>query len=340
MSQGRRSIPTTLWPLLALTLLLLYNFIFTPGFFKIRLEQNHLYGTLIDIVDRAAPVILIAFGMTLVIATGGVDLSVGAVMAIAAAAAAHLLIERHMRLGPTLALSLALALVAGLWNGLLVALIGIQPIVATLILMVAGRGVAQLINRGQIPTLDQFESFAFLGGGHLLRLPFSFTLIAIVFLATAALTRLTAMGLFIEATGNNPSAANYAGVNVKIVKLFAYALTGVCSGLAGLIAASDVRSVNANQIGLTLELDAILAVVIGGTALTGGRFSLAGSVIGALIIQTLTNTIFARDVRPEYTQIVKAVVVLAICLLQAPQLRSRLRRRRISPSPVLGRGSG
>jgi simple sugar transport system permease protein len=328
MSQGRRSLPTIIWPLLALALLLLYNLLFTPGFFKIRLEQNHLYGTLIDIVDRAAPVILIAFGMTLVIATGGVDLSVGAVMAIAAAAAAYLLIERHMGLTAALSLSLGLALVAGLWNGLLVAVVGIQPIVATLILMVAGRGVAQLIIHGQIPTLDQFESFAFLGGGHLFRLPFSFTLVAIVFLATAALTRLTAMGLFIEATGNNPSAANYAGVNVKIVKLFAYALTGVCAGLAGLIAASDVRSVNANQIGLTLELDAILAVVIGGTSLAGGRFSLAGSVIGALIIQTLTTTIFARDVRPEYTQIVKAVVVLAICLLQSPQFRARLFRRR------------
>ena len=326
-SSARRSLPGILWPLLALTLLLLYNLAFTSGFFKIRLEQNHLYGTLIDIVDRAAPVILIAFGMTLVIATGGVDLSVGAVMAIAAAAAAHLLIERQMGLGATLSLSLALALVAGLWNGLLVAVVGIQPIVATLILMVAGRGVAQLIIHGQIPTLDQFESFAFLGGGHLVRLPFSVALVAIIFVATAALTRLTAMGLFIEATGNNPSAANYAGVNVKIVKLFAYALTGVCAGLAGLIAASDVRSVNANQIGLTLELDAILAVVIGGTSLAGGRFSLAGSVVGALIIQSLTNTIFARDVRPEYTQIVKAVVVLAICLLQSPQFRARLLRR-------------
>jgi galactofuranose transport system permease protein len=324
----RRAIPTIVWPLLTLALLLLFNLVFTRGFFKVRVEQGHLFGSLIDILDNAAPVILVAFGMTLVIATRGVDLSVGAVMAIAGAIAATLLIDKGLGLTAALAISLAIALLAGLWNGLLVAVFGIQPIVATLILMVAGRGIAQLITRGQIPNTEQFRGFAFLGGGHFLGLPFSFTLVAGVWLITTALARLSAMGLFIEAAGNNPSAAHYAGVNVRLVKLFVYAFTGLCAGLAGLVATSDINAADANRVGLNLELDAILAVVIGGTSLAGGRFSIIGSVIGALIIQSLTATILARDVRPEYIQIVKAVVVLAVCLLQSPEFRAKVLPRR------------
>ena len=321
---ARRTVPRIVWPILALGLLLLFNLLFTPGFFKIRMMDGHLYGSLIDIVDNAAPVMLVAFGMTLVIATGGVDLSVGAVMAIAGAVAAILLRDAGLGLPLTLAAALGVSLIAGLWNGLLVAVFDIQPIVATLILMVAGRGIAQLLTGGQIPELQHYPSLVFLGSGFFLALPFSLTLVFLVAIATAGLSRATALGLFIEATGDNPRAARYAGVNVKAVKLLAYAWTGVCAGLAGLVAAADIKAADANQIGLNIELDAILAVVIGGTALTGGRFSLVGSVIGALIIQTLKTTILARNVPDEYNLVVKAVVVLIVCLLQSETFRAAI----------------
>jgi simple sugar transport system permease protein len=321
-----RTLPRLVWPLLALALLLLWNLAFTPGFYKIRLLDGHLYGTLIDIVDNAAPVMLVAFGMTLVIATGGVDLSVGAVMAIAGAAAAILLRDANWGLAPTLAAALGISLLAGLWNGLLVAVFDIQPIVATLILMVAGRGVAQLLTGGQIPELQHYPGLVFLGSGFMLALPFSLTLVLGVALMTAALTRATALGLFVEATGDNPRAARYAGVNTRAVKFLAYAWTGLCAGLAGLVAVADIKAADANQVGLNIELDAILAVVIGGTALTGGRFSLVGSFVGALIIQTLKTTILAMSIPDEYNLVVKALVVLVVCLLQSDMLRAQLVR--------------
>src|SRR5262245_23434484 len=150
------------WPLLALVALLLFNLLWTPGFFHVELKEGQLYGSLIDVLNRAAPVLLLALGMTLVIATGGVDLSVGAVMAIAGSAAALLIRDHGAGLPLILAVALGAAALAGAWNGLLVAACGVQPIVATLILMVAGRGVAQLLTGGQIITFHH-AGFAFLG---------------------------------------------------------------------------------------------------------------------------------------------------------------------------------
>ena len=323
----RKSIPRLVWPLLALAVLLLYNFFFSPGFFRFQFRDNHIYGTLIDILDRAAPVMLVALGMTLVIATGGVDLSVGAVMAITGAIAAILINRETASLPLVLLAALAIAMLAGIWNGLLVAVFRIQPIVATLILMVAGRGIAQSLTGGHIITFTH-PGLAFLGGGYLVSLPFALTLVTATALIVAALTRLTALGLFVEATGNNPRAADYSGVRVRAIQFFAYTLTGLSAGFAGLIATADIKAADANNVGLYLELDAILAVVIGGTALTGGRFSLLGSLIGALIIQTLTTTILMSDIKVEYTQIVKAAVVLVVCLLQSDVIRSQFARLR------------
>ncbi|HYO07968.1 MAG TPA: ABC transporter permease [Tepidisphaeraceae bacterium] len=324
-----------LWPAVALALILLFNFIRTPNFFQLDVVNGQLRGYVITILDLGTPVMLLALGMTLVIATGGIDLSVGAVMAITGAVASVLIVRppdsalSAVNLGGSMtaifAFSLGIALLCGLWNGVLVALVGIQPIIATLILMVSGRGVAQLITAGQIVN-PRDPSFAFLAGGTLFMLPFTITLVAAMALIALVLTRGTALGLFLESVGNNPRASRYSGVNARLVKLLAYVFSGFCAGLAGLIATADIMAADANNTGLYLELDAILAVSIGGTALTGGRFSLAGSLIGALVIQSLTTTLLAQDVQREVDLMIKAGVVIVVCLLQSETFRARLVR--------------
>lgn len=313
------------WPILTLLMLLAYNLAFTPGFFHIEVKDGHLYGSLVDVINRAAPVMLLALGMTLVIATKGVDLSVGAVMAITGAIAALLIVNYHAPLPLVLCVPLIAGLACGVWNGGLVALLDIQPIVATLILMVVGRGIAQLLTNGQILTFHN-EAFHFLGQGHLFGLPFPVTLVALTLLVVGLATRRTALGLFIEALGNNEPASRYAGVRTTAVKIAVYAFCGLCAGLAGLIPVSDIQGADSNNAGLYLELDAILAVVLGGTSLNGGRFYLVGSLIGALIIQTLATTILARGVAPQLTLVVKSGVVLVVCLIQSSAFRDSVAR--------------
>ncbi len=329
----RRVIPPEIWPLGALALVLVFNALFTPGFFRFEMRDGHFFGSLIDVLNRGTPVILLALGMTLVIATGGVDLSVGAVMAISGTVTAAIIahpsysILSRLNIGSGLttimAAGLAVACLAGFWNGVLVGLLEIQPIVATLILMVAGRGIAQLLGDGQIITFDH-AGFAFLGSGFFLGVPFPVTIALVTFGMTVLLTRYTALGLFLEAVGNNPRASLCAGVNTRWVKLLAYVFCSGCAGVAGMIVTADIKAADANNAGLYLELDAILAVVIGGTALTGGRFSLVGSVIGAILIQSLTTTILMRGVPPTVTLVVKAAVIVAVCLLQSAKFRSIL----------------
>jgi ribose/xylose/arabinose/galactoside ABC-type transport system permease subunit len=309
------------WPLIALALALLFNAIFSSGFFQFTIRDGRVYGSVIDILNRATPVMLLALGMTLVIATGGVDLSVGAVMAITGAAAASLLTKGGMAVPAVVALALAISVVAGLWNGLLVGVFNVPPIVATLILMVSGRGIAQLITGGQIITFEN-KSFEFIGRGALAGLPFTITLVLVVWAVLSIAKTRTALGLFIECTGDNEVAARYSGVNTNRVKLIAYSICGLCAGLAGLIVTTDIKAADANSAGLWLELDAILATVIGGTALTGGRFYLAGALLGAILIQTLTTTILTRGIAVELTLVVKAVVVILVCLLQSEKFRA------------------
>ena len=318
-------------PLAALALLLLVDLLLVPGFFDLALRDGHLVGSLVDIANRAAPLMLAAIGMTLVIATRGIDISVGAVVALSGTVAAVLiggdLGAAHSRLPMTwaLAAALAAALLCGAWNGLLVAGLKLQPIVATLILMVGGRGLAQLLTDGQIVTV-YYQPFYFLGSGYLALLPFSLAVVAVVLAATELLLKKTALGLFIEAVGLNPVAARLAGVPTAALTFFVYVFCSVCAGLAGLMICSNIKSADANNAGLLLELDAILAVTLGGTLLAGGRFSLAGSIIGALIIQTLTYTIYALGVPPEVNMVVKAVVVFIVCLGQSTQWRSLFAR--------------
>lgn len=315
----------TFWPLIALGLLLAFNHGFTPGFFALEAREGHLYGTRIDILHHGSAVMLVALGMTLVIATGGVDLSVGAIMAIAGAVAAQAVVAHQQSAPVAILLALGVSVLLGAWNGALVAGIGIQPIVATLILMVAGRGIAQLITGGQIINFSD-PTLVFLGNGHLFGLPFTFALVLGMLVLTWALTRGTALGLFVECVGDNDTASRYSGVNSRLVKFLAYVFAGFCAGLAGLVVASKIKSADANHAGLYMELDAILAVVVGGTALTGGRFYLLGSMVGGLLIQTLTTTMYARDVRPDIAPVPKALVIIAVCLLQSEVTRRYLSR--------------
>jgi simple sugar transport system permease protein len=317
------------WPLVALGVLLLVNAVFNPVFFSLQISEGRLIGSVVDVFDRATPVLLLSLGMTLVIATAGIDLSVGAVMAMAGSIAAVLLTDWGIPLVPTLLFTLLACLVAGAWNGLLVSILGIQPIVATLILMVAGRGIAQLVTDGQIIPIEGHPDFAYLGSGTLFGLPVSITIAVGAALITAVAVRYTALGLFIESVGGNETASRYAGLNARLVRFLVYTASGLFAGVAGLIYASDITAADANNAGLYLELDAILAVVIGGTALSGGRFFLAGSIVGALIIQTLGTTILmtqigGASIPPEYNLIVKAIVVIVVCLLQSAALRQIL----------------
>ena len=315
------------WPLVALGLVMIFNFFFTPNFFRLEIKDGHLFGSLVDILNRGSPLMLMALGMTAVIATGGVDLSVGAVAAISAAVATTLIGSvtdaTNTPLPVVILLALGAAILCGVWNGLLVARGNIQPMVATLVLMVAGRGIAQLITDGQIITI-YYPPFFYFGGGFLLGLPFTLFIVAGVSLLAWLMTRRTAIGLFIESVGANASASFYSGVNEKNIKLLVYVFCSFCAGIAGIIISSNVKSADANYVGLYMELDAILAVVIGGTLMTGGRFSLAGSIVGALLIQSVTTTIYAFGVPPEVVLVVKSLVVLFVVLLYSEPVRVAL----------------
>ncbi|MBR1330043.1 MULTISPECIES: ABC transporter permease [Bradyrhizobium] len=315
--------------ILALIVILAVDRVVSPQFFDLRLQDGRLFGSLIDVLNRGTPVALLSLGMVLVIATRGIDLSVGAVMAIAGAIAASLA-DTHS-LAVVLAAALGAGLICGLWNGFLVAVLGMQPIVATLILMVAGRGIAQLITEGRIVTFSS-PDLVWLGNGSVLGLPVPVVIALGMLILTGAVVRGSALGLLIEATGGNARASELAGVGTRAMILSVYVWCGVCAALAGVIAAADIMGADANNAGLWLELDAILAVVIGGTSLFGGRFSLVLAVLGALIIQTMNTGILLSGYPPEFNLLVKAVVVLTVLLLQSPKLTgfagisARLRR--------------
>jgi galactofuranose transport system permease protein len=323
-----------LWPAVALLAILLFNVFFTENFLKFEIKDGHLFGSLVDILNRGAPVLMITIGMTLVYATGGIDLSVGSVIAISGAIAAQLIRPGYIHgileypdpptsLLTVLFVPLIVCALLGAWNGFLVAFIGIQPIIATLILMVAGRGIAQLITEGQIPVFIH-EPFQFLGGGFFLGLPFPIILSVLLIVGVYLATRKTSLGLFIESSGGNPVAARYMGIKAKMIVLSTYVFCAVTAGLAGLIICSDIQAADANNAGLWLELDAIAAVIIGGT-MWGGRFTLAGSVIGALIIQSITTTILAFGIPPEVTLVFKALVIIIVSLIQSEGIQEMVK---------------
>jgi simple sugar transport system permease protein len=332
------------FPLLALALILLFDLLFVPGFFQIQSRDGNLYGSVIDILRNGSTVAVLAIGMTLVIATGGVDLSVGAVMAIAASVAALLMNPYVLgkELSPqmlalirdpnftwqplwvVLLVTLLVATVCGLWNGVLVAYARIQPMVATLILMIAGRGIAQLITNG-VRIQIFYEPYAYIGQGWVV-LPFSLYLVIFLFLLTWLFTRKTAIGMFIESVGINARSSFFSGISQKKVKLLVYTFCGLCAGIAGLIASANIKTSDANNIGWSLELDAILAVVIGGTSMAGGRFSLLASIIGAMVMQAVTTSMYAIGIPAFALTAIKGVVVILVILLYSEQVRAFFQR--------------
>ena len=323
----RRALRPLVWPLAALGLLMAFNAAFTSGFFSLEMREGRVYGVLIDILNHGSRTALVALGMTLVIATGGVDLSVGAVAAIAGAVTASLIVDAHAPWPLAIIAALATGLLCGLWNGVFVALFRLQPIVATLVLMVAGRGIAQLITDGSIITF-QSPQITSIGNGSLFGLPVPVTLLAAAAILLGLALRRTALGLFIESVGDNDVAARLAGVPDRAVKLLAYMVCGLLAALAGIIECSYIKAADANNAGNLLELDAILAVVIGGTALKGGRFALAGTIVGALLMQTLTKTLYMQNVSADIAPAPQAAAVIIVCLLQSPRFRQRLRALR------------
>jgi simple sugar transport system permease protein len=325
-SSAARFAHPLMWPTVALSLLLLMAAALKPGFLRIGLIDGHLIGNPIDILNRAAPLMLVSIGMSLVVAVRGLDISVGAVVAIAAATAAYLLggSSDHGNLGVAVAGALSAAALCGLWNGLLVVKIGMQPIIATLILMVAGRGVAQLITGGQILTI-YYSPYFVIGNGFVAGLPMALLIaVGTALVAHGVLTR-TALGLFVGSVGSNPRAARVAGVRSQLITVGLYVFCSLLAGLAGLIISSNVKSADGNNAGQLMELDAILAVALSGTSLSGGRFNLAATLTGALIIQTLTSMIYALGVAPEVNLVVKALLVFAIMLLQSAEFRASVR---------------
>lgn len=331
-------------PTTALLLILIADFFLIPGFFGLEMRQGHLYGNVIDILVNGSPTMILAMGMTLVIATGGVDLSTGAVMAIAASVACLLINPTIVGMNLTdprlfindpqytwmpmwvvLTVPLIAATACGLWNGMLVAYGRIQPMVATLILMIAGRGIAQLITNAILIIIFN-DTYAFIGTGYVI-LPFSLYVALGLFIIAWLVTWRTSIGLFVESVGINFRSSFYSGINEKRVKLFAYAFCGFCAGIAGLIVTTNIRTSDANQIGMNSELDAILAVVIGGTLLgMGGKFSLLGSAIGALVLQSTITSMLSFGVSASSITAVKACVVIIVLLLYAEQVKTFVQR--------------
>lgn len=313
-------------PIVCLLAVLLINVITTPGFFKISLNNGVLYGYIIDVVNRASELVVLAVGMTLVTAaSGGQDISVGAVMAVAAAICCQILsggdVSTNAFQNPfilAVIAALAGAVLCGAFNGFLVAKLNIQPMVATLILFTAGRGIAQLITKGQI-TYVRVESYKLLGG-YIGKCPIPTPIFAavIVILIVHFILKKTALGLYIESVGINATASRLVGLNSTMIKFLTYAICGFLAGIAGLVASSRIYSADANNIGLNLEMDAILAVALGGNVLGGGKFSLMGSVIGAYTIQALTTTLYAMNVSADQLPVYKAIVVVIIVTLQSP----------------------
>ncbi|MBY3183557.1 MULTISPECIES: ABC transporter permease [Rhizobium] len=306
--------------LIALVVILLLNFITSPQFFNVVVQNDRLYGSLIDVLNRGAPVALLAIGMTLVIATKGIDLSVGAVIAICGAVAASSIVSGNS-VAYTIILTLAIGLACGVWNGFLVAVLNIQPIIATLVLMVAGRGIAQLITEGAILTFNN-DGLTFFGSGSLALLPMPVVIWLLVGLLVILLVRRTALGMLIEAVGINRRASTLSGIQTPVLLMAVYMLSGLCASIAGIIVAADIKGADANNAGLWLELDAILAVVVGGNSLLGGRFSILGSLIGAMIIQAVNTGILSAGFPPEFNLIIKAVIIIVILVIQSPAVQS------------------
>jgi simple sugar transport system permease protein/ribose transport system permease protein len=295
----------------ACIVLLLLNILLTPHFLS--------FQTLGINLQQMATTTIVAVGMTLVIGTGGIDLSVGSVMAIAGVLAPliFLHIGGNSFLGVALGIVLPLlaASICGLFNGLLVARFNIQPIIATLILFIAGRGIAQVLTNGAGQEFIN-PGFEWLGQGKILGLPVQAYLMIVIVVVFALIVRRTIFGRYILATGSNASAARLSGIPVARTKLAVYIITGLLAGLAGLIVVSLTAQADPSSIGINYELNAIAAVAVGGTPLIGGQAKVFGTFIGALIIQLIYTALVGNNIPQAVALVVNAAIILAAVFLQ------------------------
>lgn len=324
-------------PIAALLLLVLFNLIADPTFFKITLDKNSdgnpvLNGNLITIIDYGSELAILAIGMTLVTAaSGGQDISVGAAIAISGSVLLRVLCGSSSRpeelaapIFVGLLVSCVVAMLFGAFNGALVAFFKIQPMVATLILFTAGRSIAAWINKNELPIVPG-KTFTYFGNyipG--IPIPTPFFIALICFIVTWALLKFTNLGLYIQSVGINEKTSRLNGLNPELIKFASFVLLGLCVAVAGFIKVSRLSTINYSVIAKDIEMDAILAVALGGNALSGGKFNMGASILGAYVIQFLTTTLYKFEVKSDALPAYKAVVVIVLVILSAPIVREKI----------------
>lgn len=321
-------------PIMAILLLCVINLIHDPSFFKVTLGKNNdgnpiLSGSLITILDYGSELAILAIGMTLVTAaSGGQDISVGATIAIAGSAMLRILCGSeaspdHMKAPIFVAFIVAVmvGMLCGAFNGTLVSFFKIQPMIATLILFTAGRHIAAWINNNRLPIVPG-KTFKYFGGvipG--IPIPTTVFIVIICIIVMALVLKFTNLGLYTQSVGINEKSARLNGINPVIVKIIAFVILGVCVAVAALIKVSRISSINYSVIAKDIEMDAILAVALGGNALSGGKFNMWASVLGAYVIQFLTTTLYKFHVKSDALAAYKAAVVILLVLFSAPKVR-------------------
>jgi ribose/xylose/arabinose/galactoside ABC-type transport system permease subunit len=292
--------------LTGLAVLLAFNFAVTPKFASVQTLNVNL--------TQVAEIVIVAVGMTLVISTGGIDLSVGSLMAIAGALAPLIFLSpfgvSYPILGDAVAfvVPVVVATLLGFFNGWFITRFQVQPIVGTLVMFIAGRGVGQVLTNGNLQVFHN-PVFQFIGLGRIFGVPFQVIVMLVAVGLAAWMLRRTLFGRHILAVGGNERAARLSGIPVDRVKQFIYAISGLCAGVAGLVVISINSSSDANLVGLGMELDAIAAVAVGGTPFTGGQANVIGSMVGALLIQLLRYTLLANGVPDAAALVVKGVII-------------------------------
>jgi ribose transport system permease protein len=294
---------------LALLILLAYNAIATTNFLTV--------DTLQLLFSQVPPVIIVSLGMALVIGTGGVDLSVGATMAIASAVLAKFVVGVQAPIGVAMTAAVLAGLLVGVFNGLVVAFARVQPIVATLGVLVAGRGIALVITGGALVELF-VPFFKEVRLGKLLGVPYVMIVAALLAVVVSFLVRRTAFGYRLLAIGGNRRASVLAGLPVRRTLIVVYAISGTLAAVAGVIATARLRASDPSYIGLLMELSAITAVVVGGTSLNGGRVRILGTVTGAILIQLLETTLVSHNAPDSVARMVEALIIIAAVYIQRP----------------------